>query len=171
MLNAIRQRLSHELQEFAVISAYFFLCFASLAYLKFAILQAEGVYFAPFLFAAGKALICAKFVLVGQALRVGEGFKRQALIWQILYRSLAFWALLLVLNVAEEWLLGMIHHEAAADVKSKIGGGTPHQMIATSIVMLLILIPYFAFRLLGELIGERNLIRLFAERHRSIDKT
>lgn len=166
----MRKRLVSETQEFAIISAYLFVCFASVAYLKFALLQAQGQNFAPFVFAAGKAMICAKFMLVGRALHVGEQLRQKPLIWRVLYRSLAFWILLLALNVAEEIIVGMMRHESVFDITSKIGGGTLHQMVATSIVMLLILIPYFAFRLLGELIGEHNLVRLFVEYHRGINE-
>jgi len=63
--------------------------------------------------------------------------------------------------------MGLIHHRAAAASLADFGGGTVDQLIATSIVGLLILIPFFAFRALGEIVGERNLIRLFFEqRHR-----
>jgi hypothetical protein len=44
---------------------------------------------------------------------------------------------------------------------------TLDQLIATGVVGLLILIPFFAFRALGEVVGERNLVRLFfAQRRR-----
>jgi hypothetical protein len=42
-----------------------------------------------------------------------------------------------------------------------MGGGTPSQMLATVLVMFLILIPFCAFRVLGEAVGERNLVRVF----------
>lgn len=63
--------------------------------------------------------------------------------------------------------MGLIHHRTAADSLADFGGGTVEQLIATSIVGILILIPFFAFRALGEVVGERNLVRLFFEqRHR-----
>ena len=133
----VRKRVTEETREFFALAAYFFLCFVSLAYFKFALLQAEGVQFAPFAFAAGKALICAKFVLLGRALRVGERFRQRPLIVRVLYRS-TFWLMLLALNVAEEMIVGLIHHKSIAEVMSTIGGGTYHQLIATSVVMLLI---------------------------------
>ena len=39
-------------------------------------------------------------------------------------------------------------------------------MIATSIILLLIFIPYFAFRSLGDIIGNDVLRRLYFERRR-----
>jgi Na+-translocating ferredoxin:NAD+ oxidoreductase RnfE subunit len=163
-----RERITHELREFAVISAYLLVCFTALAYLKSAILQAHGIAFAPFGFAAAKALICAKFILVGRALHFGERFKTLPLIWPTLHKSFVFVLLLIILNVIEEILVGLIHGRPILDSVTGMGGGTIDQMIATTFVVLLILIPFFAFQALGEIVGNRNLARLFFEHHRSV---
>ena len=168
---SLRKRAVDELKEFLIIAAYLYVCFTALAYFKAAILQAQGVSFAPFGIAAIKALICAKFMSVGHAIHLGERYKKEALIWPTLRRSFAFLALLLVLNVLEEVIIGHIHHRAVVDSIAAVGGGTIHQLIAASIVMLLILIPFFAFRTLGEVIGEDNLVRIFFQRrHHSTDE-
>ena len=158
---SIGQRITDELKEFLVLAAYLYVCFTALAYLKAAILQAHGIAFAPFGFAAVKALICAKFMSVGHALHMGERYKSRALIWPTLYRSLVFVALLLVLSALEEVITGIIQHRTLLDSISSVGGGTLDQLIATSFVVLLILIPFFAFRTLGEVVGEDNLVRVF----------
>jgi hypothetical protein len=163
---SVRERATTELMEFVVIAVYLYICFGALAYLKAAILQAQGIPFAPFAFAAVKALICAKFVLVGRALHLGERFKALPLIWPTLHRALVFLLLLLILNALEEVVVGLLHHRNVTDSLVELGGGTLDQLIATSVVVLLILIPFFAFRSLGELVGERNLVRLFfLQRH------
>ena len=163
----IGTRVKDELREFIVVAVYLFICFTALAYLKASILKAHGIAFAPFGFAAIKALVCAKFVSLGRVLRIGEGFKSLPLVWPTLYKSLSFLALLLVLNAVEEVVVGLIHSRRIVDSFAAVGGGTVDQLIATSVVGLLILIPFFAFRALGEVVGERNLVRLFfAHRHR-----
>jgi len=166
----IAKRAIDELKEFLIIAAYLYVCFTALAYLKAAILQAHGVSFAPFGIAAIKALICAKFMSVGHAIHLGERHKKEALIWPTLRRSFAFLVLLLVLNVLEEVILGYIHHRGVVDSIAAVGGGTMHQLIAASIVVLLILIPFFAFRSLSEVVGERNLLRLFFEPRQSTER-
>ena len=171
---SIPQRAADELKEFAIIAAYLYVCFAALFYLKASILEAHGIEFARFGLAAIKALICAKFVAIGHIFRVGEQFKERfkslPLIWPTLYKSFVFLILLLVLNALEEITVGFIHHKTLADSFADLGGGTLDQLIATSIVGLLILIPFFAFRALGEVIGERNLtIMFFLSRHRIDD--
>jgi hypothetical protein len=166
---SIGERVTTELTELAVITAYLYICFAALAYLKSAILHAHGILFAPFGFAVVKALICAKFVLLGRALHFGERFKALPLIWSTLYKSLVFLVLLLILNALEEVVVGVMHHRQVTDSLAEFGGGTLDQLIATSVVMLLILVPFFAFRSLGEVVGERNLVRVFFRPRRSID--
>ncbi len=166
---SVGRRIIDEVKEFLVIAAYLYICFTALAYLKATILQAHGIAFAPFGFAAVKALICAKFMSVGHAVHLGERYKNRALIWPTLYRSLVFVVLLLVLNALEEIVTGIIHHRALLDSLSSVGGGTLDQLIATSFVVLLILIPFFAFRTLGEVVGEDNLVQVFFHRRHPAD--
>jgi hypothetical protein len=49
------------------------------------------------------------------------------------------------------------------DSIAELGGGTHDQMIATDLILLLIFIPYFAFRSFGEIIGDGILVRLYFE--------
>jgi len=157
----ISKRITDELIEFAVIAAYLYICFTAIFYFKATILKDQGIPFAPFGFAAVKALICAKFASIGHALHVGERFKTLPLIWPTLYRSLAFFLLLLFLNALEEVVMGLIHGRKTTDSLDAMGGGSLDQLVATSILGLLILVPFFAFRVLGEAVGERNLVRVF----------
>jgi hypothetical protein len=166
---SLRERAADEFKEFVVVAAYLWVCFTALAYLKFAILEAHGIAFAPFGFAAAKALICAKFVSLGHALHLGERFTKPPLIWPVLHKSFAFLALLIVLNVLEEIIVGWWNGRALLQSLGEIAGGTRDQMIATTIVMLLILIPFFMFRVLTEVIGERTMARLFFEPRRMPD--
>jgi hypothetical protein len=163
----VRARVKREIREFAVLSAYLFVCFAALAYLKAAILQAHGIAFAPFGFAAIKALICAKFILVGRAVGYDDRFKMLPLIWPTLYKSLAFLLLLVVLSVIEEVVVGFIHHRSVLASIADFGGGTLDQLIATCVVVLLTLIPFFAFRALAEIVGQGNLVRVFLQTRRT----
>jgi hypothetical protein len=161
---ALKERAKTELKEFIIIAVYLYVYFAALIYFKASILRAHGVDFAPVGIAAVKALICAKFVLLGRIFHVGERFKELPLIWPTLHQSFAFMVLLLVLNALEELVVGLIHHRALADIVANIDGGTFDQIVATSFLGMLILVPFFAFRSLGELLGERNLVRVFTER-------
>ena len=164
----LRERVVHELKEFAVIAAYLFVCFTAVACLKAAILKAHGISFAPFAFAAVKALICAKFVSMGQIFHLGERFK---IIWPTIYKSLCFLFMLIVLNALEEVFVGFLHGRTIVDSMADFGGGTPDQIIATSFIVFLMLIPFFAFRTLGEAVGERNLVQVFFRRRHVVRRS
>jgi hypothetical protein len=162
---SIRERASNELKAFVILTVYFYACFGALIFYKFAILEAQGVGFAPWGIAIIKAAICAKFMLVGRAFHIGEQYNRHPLIVPTLFRSFSFLALLVVLNVIEEIVVGAVHGRAILDSIVGIAGG-PQQMAAASVILLLILIPYFALRSLADVIGDRTLARLFFEPRR-----
>jgi hypothetical protein len=163
--SAYRERFAGELREFAILATYLFICFTALAAYKAAILKAYGVSFAPWVFAAIKALVSAKFLLIGRMFGLGDGLtKRHPLIISTLYRSFAFLVLLAFLTAIEEIIMGHLRGESVPDSLAGLAGGTLWQVMATSFIMLLILIPWFAFRAVGELIGDETLVRLFFER-------
>ena len=157
-----RQRFVTELREFAVLAVYLFICFTALAVYKAAILKAYGVSFAPWVLAAIKALVSAKFLLIGRMFGLGDGLtKRHPLIISTLYRSFTFLVVLAFLTVLEELVMGHLRGESEAASLASLGGGTLWQVIATCVITLLILIPWFAFRALGEEIGDETLVRLY----------
>jgi hypothetical protein len=71
------------------------------------------------------------------------------------------------LTLIEEIVVGAIHGETIMHSISGIAGGTLHQFVATILIIFLILTPYFAFRSLGQVVGDKILVRLFLERRHS----
>jgi len=161
---SLANKISVELREFATLGTYLYVCFTALAFFKASILHAEGIDFAPWIFAAVKAVVSAKFMLIGRAIHIGDGFKKYPLIVPTVFKSIAFVILVSALTVLEEMCVGYLHGESITDAMANIGGGTRDQRIATSFILLLIFIPYFAFRSLGDIIGDRILLRLYFER-------
>jgi hypothetical protein len=159
-----RERFVTELREFVILATYLFICFTALAAYKAAILKAYGVSFAPWILAAVKALVSAKFLLIGRMFGLGDGLtKNYPLIISTLYRSFTFLIVLIFLTAMEEVILGHLRRESVADSLAGLAGGTLWQVIAASVLVLLILIPWFAFRAIGEVIGDETLVRLFFE--------
>jgi hypothetical protein len=156
----LAHRLAHELKEYAAVSVYLYVCLGALLLYKGAVLQAEGIGYAPYGLAAVKALILGKFMLVGHALRIGHRKVGKPLIYPILHKSFAFLALLLVLDVIEEVIVGLVHGRSIVGALAEIGGGTWRQMLATCLLFLLILLPYFAYREVGEFLGEGTMRRI-----------
>src|SRR5262249_51659463 len=86
------------------------------------------------------------------------------LLADILKKSVLYLLCLGALTVVEEIIVGHFHGRTIMESIAGIGGGTLQQAIATSIIMLLILIPYFTFRVLAVRLGEGVLWKLLTER-------
>ena len=146
----LARRARHELISYLAISAYLLIWFSALLFFKATILGSVGVTFAPFGLAVVKALILGKFILILEALKVGE---RRAggttLIMQVVNKALLFTLLLIGLTILEEIIVGHFHGHAIGEAVREIGGGTLPQALAMSVLMFLVLLPYFAFRQLA----------------------
>ena len=110
--------------------------------------------------AAIKALLLAKFMLIGKALRLGEN-KNMPLAWPTLYQSALTLVLLIILTTLEEILVGALHHRTIKESLTHVAGDRLDIVLATFLIMFLILVPYFAFRNLAEVLGPGVLPRLF----------
>ena len=154
----IRERVRHELREYAQVSIYLLICFSAILFYKAAILHEHGVDAWRFGAAVGKSLILGKFVLIGQAMRIGERRESATLARGILVKSFLFLLLLVALSLLEELVTSMIHHRPFA--ASLAERGSVRELVASSVVMLLILIPYVAFMELDDAMGDGKLRRL-----------
>src|SRR5262249_14568697 len=107
-----RERIKAELRDYGILATYLLVCFSALAGFKAAILSSEGISFAPWLFALMKALVCAKFLLIGRWFGLGDGLAaKHPLVVSTLYRSLTFLLVLGLLTVVEEAVVGHLHGE------------------------------------------------------------
>jgi len=160
----LAHRAERELVHYIVIATYLYVCFGALIFYKHSILQSEGIAFAAYGLALGKALILAKFILVAHALKIGDRNKTSRLAFGIIWKSLLFAALLIGLSVIEEIAVGLFHGRQPQEVLGEIAGGTLPQVLATSLLILLIMLPYFAFREISASLGEGKLMQLLFER-------
>ena len=165
--SALRTKAAAELREFAALSLYLWICFAAILVLKSAILQAHGITYLPWGFALVKALVSAKFIMIGHAVGLARDRSNERLIVTIARKTFALLVLLAVLTVAEEAALAAIHGRSEAQALADVGGGTVYQMAATVFVMLLILAPYVAARSIDDALGPGSLRRLLLDRRKT----
>jgi len=159
------RRLGHELREYLATSAYLYVCFAALLLYKAAILRGHGIDYAPYGLAAGKALLLAKFMLIGRTLGVGAQRGSGTLLHAIIHKSVLFLLLLVGLSAVEEVIVGLIHHHTIRDSLAALGDGKLGTVLAMSCLLWLILIPYFAYKEVDMALGEGKLRQLL--RHRA----
>ena len=157
---SLRHRATEELKEFLILSFYLYVSLGAIIIMKSAILKSVGVEFDVWGIAVIKALLLAKFMLIGKALRLGES-KTKPLAWPTLYQSALTLVLLIVLTTLEEILVGALHHRTINESLTHVAGDRLEIVLATFLIMFLILVPYFAFRNLAEVLGPGVLPRLF----------
>ncbi|MGH0282275.1 hypothetical protein RWA02_29250 (plasmid) [Sinorhizobium meliloti] len=165
----IAERAKRELKEYALLSVYLYVCFGALVLYKMAILGSQGVHVSAFGVAIIKALILGKFILLGHAMKLGERYGRLRLVSVIAYKAGLYLLLLIVLSIVEEAIVGLSNGRTIAATLSEVGGAKLPELLATSMVMLLILIPYLASREFAVALGEGRLWDLLLEYRDGLD--
>jgi hypothetical protein len=152
---SLLHKARHEFVSYIAVSSYLMVWFVALMFYKATILRSVGVEFAPFGFAIVKALILGKFMLVLEALKLGERrTSGNAMIVQIIIKALLFTFALIVMSMIEEVIVGHFHGRDARDVLKEMAGGSLAQVFASAILMFLVLLPYMAFRRVALTIGD-----------------
>jgi hypothetical protein len=158
---SLAERARHELIAYAVIAAYLYVCFGALFFFKAAVLSNAGVSYAPLGLAAVKALVLGKFLLLLHGARVGERVGRMSRpISAIAWQALLFATLLIILTVIEELIVGTIHGKPPVAIMSELADGSLMEAAATSLLMVLVLTPYFAMREINSELGDGVLFRM-----------
>lgn len=151
---SLKERAAEELRNYAIVAAYLYVCLGAILLYKTALLREEGVAFLPHGLAAIKALILGKFILIGEAVGVGSRVQPRSLASAIATRSVLFFVLLIALSVVEELVVGKVHGRSFAATVAEFRAHAGLEMLATSLLMLLVLVPLIAFKELRR----RNLV-------------
>jgi hypothetical protein len=157
----LHQRALHELKEFVILAVYLYITIGAVVLMKTAVLHSEGIAFAPWGIAVVKAAVLAKFMLLGNAMKIGGRNTTSPLIWPTLNKAFAFLVLLIIMTLIEEAVVGLFHHRSIASSLSELAGPRLEETTAGFLIILLVLIPFFAFRVLSEALGEGRLERMF----------
>jgi hypothetical protein len=158
------KRVFRECRELALLTAYFYIAFATLLLFKATVLHSYGVHYVVWGAAIVKAVLIAKFMMVGRAMKIGDGSLDGPLIKPILKKVFSFFALLLILTSAEEITLGLIHHRSIGAMFQEFAGARMGETLAEVLILLLVLIPFIAFNVLGEALGKGSLHRMLFRR-------
>ena len=155
----LKQKAYQGLKEYLAISCYLWLVF-SLFVLYRAVLLSERIS----LIAHGEALINAlalgKVMLVARELHFAEKFKEKPLIYATLFKSVAFAIILGVFKILEEVGIGLYHGKSAGQSMAEVGG-TLNGILAMMAILAVLLIPFFAFTELRDILGKEKLAGLF----------
>lgn len=160
----LKQKAHDELKEFLIVVLYLWIIFGLLLLYKSVILGKEDISYLDHGVAFINALVLGKFVLIARALRLGNTREEAPLIYPTLLKSALFSIVLAVCKVLEDAVVGFYHGTSFSHSIGDLGGGTLKGILTLTVLLFVLLIPFFAFGELQRVLGEGRLARLFFRR-------
>ena len=152
----MNERLKEELRKYALISGYLFISFSVLLLYETSVKVASGSQFVPWTAALIKALVAGKFILIGDALSVGKRANHHPFLKRVFWKSLSLLLVLILFKGLEEIVVGWFHDKGVAQVWGEFQSLTGLEMIAPSLLMLLLLIPLVTASEIYQAVGEER---------------
>jgi hypothetical protein len=146
-----------EIKKFLGMAVYLWVTFGLMALHASVVLAERHISYKFNGFAIVNSLILAKVMLVAEDLHLGENFKDRPLVYPILYKAFLFAIVFICFDLAEEVLVGLVGGKTIAQSIPDIGGGSPSGVLYVAIILAVGLIPFFAFREIGRVIGKHEL--------------
>ncbi len=167
MRNQRRQRLRRELEAFLLLTTYFTLFLGSFTVYQRILLSQSGIAYRHYGIALLEAAVLAKLLLIGDAMRLGERFRRGPLALNVILLSLGSAGFILLAGVVEHLIKGLLQGRMPLEVLRGLPEQGPAELVARMLVLIIGLIPLFSFLEIGKAIGFARLgVLLFSRGHR-----
>ena len=157
----LRDKALAELREFWYISIYLILFLGCFNLYRRLILEDAHLPYISYGFRLVEALIVAKIVLIGEALGLGRSDGNRPLFVSVLRKVVLFGLFIVAFSIIEHAVEALLHHEDWHGVVRQVLSIGYYEMLARTLVMLIALIPFFAFVELERVLGPGTLARLF----------
>ena len=157
----VKQKAVQEVREYLVISLYLFVVFSLFVIYKSVILAEHHIDFALHGLALINALALAKVILVAQELHLADQFRDAPLIYPTLLKSFVFTIVLACFKIAEDAIIGRFHGKSFYESISDLGGGSWKGILTLTLLLFVVLIPFFGFTELRRAFGEDRLVGVF----------
>ncbi len=162
----LKQRVFHGMGEYLIISLYLFVVFSLFAAYKAVILAQHQIEIVPQGLALINALALGKVILIGQELRLADQFRDAPLIYPTLLKSFVYTLLLACFKIVEEAAVGVYHGEPFGESIAVFAGGSWKGVLSLTVLLFVVLIPFFGFTELRRVLGEDRLVGgFFRARH------
>ena len=161
---SLKERAVHEVKRLAAMFVYLYVLFALFLIHESIVLAQHEISFSHYGFAFVNALVLAKVMLVAEDLRLGSRFEDRPLIYPILFKSLVFAVVFICFHIVENVIVGAWGGKTIAESIPSIGGGGLKGVLSVGVIVSFGLIPFFAFKEVGRVIGEKELFSLILTR-------
>ena len=158
----LTEKVRHDLIEYAFNVVYLTLVFAAFTQYRRFLLAEYSIIYTNYWLALIGALILGKVIMIGSVFRLGRWLEDKPLIVPTIYKGILFCGFVVVLRVVEYAIKGLLHGDglAAALVEFFAQKGMD-EVLANTLVVLVALIPFFAVKELGRVLGGERVASLF----------
>jgi hypothetical protein len=155
--HSLKAKAVEEFRRFVVLFIYLWVLFAMVVLNQGIILREKGIPFTAQGFAIVNALVLAKVMLLFEHFDPGRWLRRRPLIYPILYEAFLLTVLFFIVHILEKIIEGFFHGKTVVESLPSFGGGGLVGLISVAVIMLVALVPFFAFRNLSLLLGPDRL--------------
>ena len=161
-MEKLTEKLRHELIEYAFNVAYLTAVFVAFTQYRRFLLAEYSIIYTNYWLALIGALILGKVIMIGSVFRLGRWLEEKPLIFPTIYKALIFSVFILVFRVVEYAIEGLLHGDGlAAALGEFFAQKGIDEVLANSLVVLVALIPFFAVKELGRVLGRERVAALF----------
>jgi hypothetical protein len=150
---SLKAKLREEIVKYLAVSAYLFVCFGVLQWYKAALLQDAGMHYLPLGVAVVKALVIGKFLLIGDAIQARLQDGSAGLLGRIARRLAWLLVILVLLNFAEELIVGWFHGQSLEEIPTELRARSLLERGTEMALMGLIVLPLVAIGELNHALG------------------
>ena len=147
----VKQKVVHELVEFAALFLYLAFFFCALATYSMLLLSEFHVRYLSYAFALLNALVIAKVIMIGELAGFGRRHEHRSLLVSSAYKALIFGLLVLAFHIAEEAIKHRLHGVKLTDAIHQVRGD---ELLGRILIIFCTFVPLFAFREFRRVLGE-----------------
>jgi hypothetical protein len=156
-----KEQVIQELKLFWMIVLYLWVFLGSFTVYRRLVVAETGTAYLHYGIALMEALIIAKVILIGSMLSFSRRFDHKPLIMPVLYKTMLFAILVLLFGVAEHLVDGWVHKQGLWGGLREISGIGGYELGARVLVLVVALVPFFAFAEIGRALGAQKLVEMF----------
>jgi hypothetical protein len=156
-----KQLLFREFSEYMVNVAYMSIMFSAVIFYRRLVLAHYDIYLDDYFSGVFKALVIGKVVMAGAFMSISRKFEHKPLIFPVLYKTVLFTFLVILFDIAEMFIRGLVQTPALGEAVDHLGTHLNRIWIGGAMLIFFIFIPFFAFKELVRVIGKDKIKNLF----------
>jgi len=160
----LKKKIVHELGEYLINVVYLTLVFAAFTQYRRFLLAAYDITYTNYWVSVIEALILGKVIMIGEVVRLGRRLEQKPLIFSTLYKTFVFIVFVGVFKFIEHVLKGLWNGEQLTRELFELSEQGFHELLANSLIVFVALIPFFAIKELGRVLGGEKIRALFFQR-------